>query len=71
MESLDVFTQQELEEALARPGRDPDLLRRRQFEVGGDHFVRAADSARVAASATPRLVEAGGAATVTARDRAT
>ena len=60
MESLDVFTQQELEEALARPDVIPICSGDGSFEVGGDHFVRAADAARVTLGDSA-AVEAGGA----------
>jgi hypothetical protein len=68
MESRDVFTQQELEEVLRRPDLIPICAGDGEFTVAGDHFVRAADSARLLAGDTV-MVEAGGSATVVARGR--
>jgi len=78
MESLDVFTQKELDEALARPDVIPICSGDGAFEAGGDSFLRAADSARVSLRDAAE-VEAGGRTTVvasgtayvTARDWAT
>ena len=67
MESRDVFTQPELEEALAEPGAIPVCAGAGEFRVGGERFVRAADSVRVVARERAE-VEAGGAATVVAGD---
>jgi hypothetical protein len=69
MESRDVFTQPELDQALAEPGAIPVCAGDGEFHVGGEHFVRAADSARVVARERAE-VEAGGAATVVAVERA-
>lgn len=78
MESLDVFTQDQLEETLARPDVIPICSGEGSFEVGGDHFVRAADSAhiRLRDSATAEAggrtsVVASGTTYLTARDSAT
>ena len=60
MESLDVFTQAQLEEALGRPGVIPVCSGDGAFEVIGDEFVRAADSARVAVQDSV-AIEAGAA----------
>jgi hypothetical protein len=65
MESRDVFSQSELEEVLGQPGLIPVCAGEGDFAVAGDHFVRAADSARVVASDAVS-VEAGGATTVIA-----
>ena len=68
MESLDVFTQDELDDALARPDVIPVCAGDGAFVVTGDHFVRAADSAQV--TVRDRVaVEAGGSTTVVATDR--
>lgn len=69
MESRDVFTQPELDRALAEPGAIPVCAGDGEFHVGGEHFVRAADSAHVVARERAE-VEAGGAATVVATERA-
>ena len=69
MESRDVFTQPQLDQALAEPGTIPVCAGDGEFDVGGEHFVRAADSARVLARDRTE-VEAGGAATVLAAGRA-
>ena len=67
MESLDVFTQDQLEEALARPDVIPVCSGEGSFEVGGDHFVRGADSARIRLRDSA-AVEAGGRTSVVASD---
>jgi hypothetical protein len=68
MESRDVFTQAELEQVLGQAELIPICAGDGEFTVTGEHFVRAADSARVFA-ADGVAVEAGGAATITARGR--
>jgi hypothetical protein len=68
MESLDVFTQDELDDALARPDVIPVCAGDGAFVVAGDQFVRAADSARVTIGDTA-AVEAGGWTTIVATDR--
>ncbi|MGH2979649.1 MAG: hypothetical protein ACRDLQ_08425 [Solirubrobacterales bacterium] len=68
MESREVFTQHELEEVLRDPGLIPICAGDAEFTVAGDHFVRAADSARLRVDDTVS-VEAGGSATVVARGR--
>jgi hypothetical protein len=65
MESLDVFTQKELDDALARPDVIPVCSGDGSFEVGGEHFVRAADWARVTLRDSASA-EAGGWAAVVA-----
>jgi hypothetical protein len=65
MESLDVFTQQELQEALARPDVIPICSGDGSFEVGGEDFVRAADSTQVTLR-DAAAVEAGGRSTIVA-----
>ena len=69
MESRDVFTQPELDQALAEPGTIPVCAGDGEFHVGGEHFVRAADSAHVVVRERAE-VEAGGAATVVATEGA-
>jgi hypothetical protein len=69
MESRDVFSQSELDEALRRPGVIPVCAGDGEFEVGGDRFVRAADSARLAIRDTAS-VDAGGSASIFAAGRA-
>ena len=69
MESREVFSQPELEKVLGDPDLIPICAGDGEFTVGGDHFVRAADSARLTVGDTV-AVEAGGAASVTATDRA-
>jgi hypothetical protein len=69
MESRDVFTQPELDQALAEPGAIPVCAGDGEFHVGEEHFVRAADTAHVVARERAE-VEAGGAATVLATERA-
>jgi hypothetical protein len=69
MESLDVFTQDELDAALGRPDVIPVCAGDARFEVGGDRFVRAADAAHVTLR-DAAAVEAGGQATIVAGGRA-
>jgi hypothetical protein len=69
MESREVFSQPELEQALAEPDAIPVCAGEGEFRVGGEHFVRASDSARVFAREGAE-VEAGGGATVVATERA-
>ncbi|HZO60737.1 MAG TPA: hypothetical protein VFB51_13690 [Solirubrobacterales bacterium] len=69
MESRDVFSQQELDEALSRPDLIPVCAGDGQFELGGDHFVRAADSARMVVG-DDASVEAGGSTSIVASGRA-
>jgi hypothetical protein len=68
MESLDVFTQDELDDALARPDVIPVCAGDGAFVVTGDQFVRAADSAHVTIRDTV-AAEAGGWTTIVATDR--
>jgi hypothetical protein len=68
MESRDVFSQRELEEVLGQPDLIPICAGEGDFTVGGDHFVRAADSARLVVGDAVS-VEAGGSATVLATGR--
>src|SRR5437867_1659823 len=68
MKSLDVFTQAELDQALARDDVIPVCAADGRFEVGDSAFVRAADSATVVASGSA-VVDAGGLATIVARGR--
>ena len=68
MESLDVFTQDELDDALARPDVIPVCAGDGTFVVAGDQFVRAADLAHVTISDTV-AAEAGGGTTIIATDR--
>ena len=68
MESRDVFSQRELEEVLGQADLIPICAGDGEFTVGGDHFVRAADSARVVVGDAVS-VEAGGSATVVAGGR--
>jgi len=68
MESLDVFTQDELDDALARRDVIPVCAGDGAFVVSGDRFVRAADSAHVTIRDTV-AVEAGGSTTIVATDR--
>ena len=68
MESLDVFTQDELDDALARPDVIPVCAGDGAFVVAGDRFVRAADSAHLTIRDTV-AVEAGGWTTIVATDR--
>ena len=65
MESLDVFTQKELDEALGRADVIPICSGDGSFEVGGEQFVRAADWARVTLRDSA-AAEAGGWATIAA-----
>jgi hypothetical protein len=68
MESRDVFSQRELEEVLGQPDLIPICAGEGEFTVGGDHVVRAADSARLVVGDAVS-VEAGGAAVVVAGGR--
>ena len=65
MESRDVFTQNELDEVLEQPDLTPICAGDGEFTVAGDHFVRAADSARLHVS-DGVSVEAGGSAMIVA-----
>jgi hypothetical protein len=65
MDSLEVFTQNELEDALRRESAIPVCAGDGRFEVGGDRFVRAADAAHVVVRDSA-AVEAGGQVTVVA-----
>ena len=67
MESLDVFTQDELDDALARPDVIPVCAGDGAFVVAGDQFVRAADLAHVTIRDTV-AAEAGGGTTIIATD---
>lgn len=69
MKSLDVFTQEELDHALAEPDVIPVCAGEGTFAVSGDRFVRAADFAHVTVSDTV-AVEAGGSSTIVAGDDA-
>jgi hypothetical protein len=69
MESRDVFTQEELETALAQADLIPICAGTGDFSVGGRHFVRAADAAQVSVD-DRASVEAGGAAKIIARGHA-
>ena len=68
MESLDVFTQDELDDALARPDVIPVCAGDGAFVVAGDQFVRAADSAHVTIRDTVAARPAAG-TTIIATDR--
>jgi hypothetical protein len=68
MESLDVFTQDELDDALARPDVIPVCAGDGAFVVAGDQFVRAADLAHVTIRDNV-AAEAGGWTTIIATDR--
>jgi hypothetical protein len=68
MESREVHTQAELDDALRRPDVIPLCAGAGEFRVEGDRFVRAADAARVSVAGAAEL-EAGGAAVVVATDR--
>lgn len=63
VKSHDVFTQEELDEALDRADGVPVCAGDGEFTVGGSAFARAVDSVRVRV-AGDAVVEAGGAATV-------
>jgi hypothetical protein len=67
MKSIDVFSQEELDAALARPDVIAVCSGDARFAVGGTSFVRAADWASVEATGGA-VVEAGGFATVVAGD---
>jgi hypothetical protein len=69
MESRDVFTQDELEEALAQTDVIPICAGTGHFSVAGRDFVRAADAAHVLVN-DRASVEAGGAAAIVACGRA-
>jgi hypothetical protein len=69
MESREVFSQPELEAVLGNPDLIPICAGDGEFTVGGNHFVRAADSARLVVGDSV-AVEAGGATTVVATGRA-
>jgi hypothetical protein len=69
MESLDVFTQDQLEETLRRADAIPICSGDGRFEVGGEHFVRAADAAHVTLRDSA-AVDAGAQATVVAYGKA-
>jgi hypothetical protein len=69
MESRDVFTQEQLEDALAHRNVMPICAGDGEFRVAGSDVVRAADSARLYAS-DRACVHAGGSNTVVARGHA-
>ncbi|MGH2979647.1 MAG: hypothetical protein ACRDLQ_08415, partial [Solirubrobacterales bacterium] len=69
MKSLDVFTQDQLEEALGRSDVIPICSGEGRFELGGRHFARAADAAHVTLHDSA-AVEAGGRTTIVAHGRA-